>query len=41
MLVAPIDKPADSVDQAPFEAGWAAGQAMTQEQAIGYALQSD
>ena len=29
------------LDQAPFEAGWAAGQAMTQEQAIGYALQSD
>jgi hypothetical protein len=29
------------LDQAAFEAGWAAGQAMTQEQAISYALQSD
>jgi hypothetical protein len=29
------------LDQAAFEAGWAAGQAMTQEQAISYALQDD
>jgi tetratricopeptide (TPR) repeat protein len=29
------------LDQAAFEAGWAAGQAMTQEQAISYALQGD
>ncbi|HKF35536.1 MAG TPA: tetratricopeptide repeat protein, partial [Ktedonobacteraceae bacterium] len=29
------------LDQAPFEAGWAAGQAMTQEQAISYALLDD
>ncbi len=29
------------LDQAPFEAGWAAGQAMTQEQAISSALQGD
>ncbi len=29
------------LDQAAFEAGWAAGQAMTQEQAVSYALQGD
>ncbi len=29
------------LNQAAFEAGWAAGQAMTQEQAISYALQGD
>jgi hypothetical protein len=29
------------LDKAAFEAGWAAGQAMTQEQAISYALQGD
>jgi tetratricopeptide (TPR) repeat protein len=29
------------LDQAAFEAGWTAGQAMTQEQAISYALQGD
>ena len=31
----------EHMDQAAFEAGWAAGQAMTQEQAISYALQGD
>jgi hypothetical protein len=29
------------LDQAAFEAGWAAGQAVTQEQAISSALQGD
>jgi len=29
------------LDRAAFEAGWTAGQAMTQEQAISYALQGD
>ena len=36
-----ITQAREHMDQAAFETGWAAGQAMTQEQAISYALQSD